>query len=275
MYSYINDYVKRGRDVTFRDIFLSYTDENFEAEVIINEEKPKKMNREEYADFLSSYCLNRPALNHSVLQKCIIPSVKFANLAGKFLTIRKLEPDRYAIVVEKYQYYFLDDKLVKLIDKRIDSLYFDELEHLDYIALYPFVSLDNISIKWHMGYHDGMLTGVVEYQNKLVWVKCCDDIYDYYCPADENLDVDEVKIPGFTFFRRYIMYELSDDDIADLTYWHDLFCKHVGNHCNYIDNKRTRERCLPSASHDLFYTTYKSAEKRDYCQGRIIGWFQI
>lgn len=270
---YLRKYIARVPGESFGDIFLQYADDNFEAIVKVNKQQIV-MNKEEYAKFLDDNSPVKPPLYHDLSTKIDISTSQLLDLKAKFTTIytKGKSEKGYSMVNERQYYSIQNNKITRLLHKRSDYLNFDSLEKLDYIKKYQEIPFKDITLKWHSNYYDGMLSGVAEYENKLVWFNCIDDIRDYLYVDDDMYDK---NIPGFNFYRRFLIYELSQDDIEHLTYWHNLFCKHVGNHTNYINNNRSGDPCLPSDTHHLFYEPYKMAEPHDYCKGTPIGWFQL
>lgn len=272
---YLTKYISRMPGESFGDVFLQYASDDFEGKVTVNTMEELVTNREQYAEFLDSCTFHRFPFHQKLSQEYDIITGSPINLMVEFTSLKSEEKDNiagYVIVGIHQQYSIVDNKISSIVERQTDYLYLDNLTHLEYVDKYLQIPFKDITLKWHSNYHDGMLSGVAEYRNELVWFECCDDLMTDYLRSD-NIDID-YEIPGFNFYRRFLIYELSDEDVKELTYWHDLFCKHVGEHTNYVNNERSSSRCLPYDTHKLFYEPYKHAEKRDYCKGTPIGWFE-
>lgn len=271
---YLEKYVTRMPGDSFGEFFLQYASDEFVAKVINNNQGTREMDKEEYAKFLQSYDVHTYPIYKRINRNWKIASPQLNNLTAIFTTIHICEENgiySYVLVVTKQNYTFLENKIIHLVDKRTDYLDLDNPNELDYIQKYTYIPFEDITLKWHSSYHDGMLSGVAEYQNKLVWFECCDE---RFTRSYVNDDMWEEDIPGFNFYRRFLIYELSEDDIKHLTYWHNLFCQYVGRHTDYINNKRSKETSLASNTHHLFYDAYETVEPRNYCNGTPLGWFQ-
>lgn len=276
---YLSKYECHIKGDALEDFFLQCSDAEFKAKLILNGET-QVMDKNEYATFLRNSAPCRTHIYKKISTICEISSIGFKHVECEFTTFVDMEDDeknkKYGeydlkVRVIKQNYFVFGEKIVHLIEKTKDHCYISR-KNLDYFDKYKNIPFDEVTLRWHNDYYDGMINGVAEYQNKLVWVQCMYDTVDHWYIDDAMRDK---YIPGFNFWRGYVIYELSEDDIKHLTYWHDLFCKYVGHHNEYIDNRRSPNTSLPRETHHLYYDAAKTAEQRDYRKGTPIGRFQM
>jgi len=92
---------------------------------------------------------------------------------------------------------------------------------------------------------------------------------DYWFEA-EAFDWDDEPPHG----RRYFVFELSDEELADERYWHERFRELVGTHTDYDeDGQRVQGSVHPPSS--AFYDEYSKRRQPDYTSRPPIGWFAL
>ena len=66
------------------------------------------------------------------------------------------------------------------------------------------------------------------------------------------------------YYRRYLVIKLTDKQLEQEEYWHNLFQEKVGTHNDFDDNgiRHTRNIKLREL-HQEFYDAYQKSEKND------------
>ena len=150
---------------------------------------------------------------------------------------------------------------------------------------YSQIPISDIMLLWHNNYWDGILTGTLLYNEKICHFSDCDENDEKY--YDQELD-DYVRVDNW--YRRFLIYEMTNDQLKKELYWHQLFEIYVGQHTTYdVDGKyylsgKTRylHQGIPCALgtrppelHHNFYEKRKQYYKEiDYSNNKIIGWFE-
>jgi hypothetical protein len=73
--------------------------------------------------------------------------------------------------------------------------------------------------------------------------------------------------------RRYLVFELSDAEIAEEEHWQALFVEHVGDHWTARDDA-AGGTVKPVEEHAKFYEPYSKRKPQDYSGNRVLGWFE-
>jgi hypothetical protein len=141
-----------------------------------------------------------------------------------------------------------------------------------------FPKLDAMKKLWHAGYWDGPLSGMCSVDGQKCWFQCIeewDEHNDY--PEDE----DEFEQP---WYRRFLIYRLTEEQLLPTEAGHDKFCRMVGTHCNYDEDGVTRGRFHynDTVTPDTFEQYYKEAKENKEPQTdmtpvsdeHIIGWYE-
>jgi hypothetical protein len=118
----------------------------------------------------------------------------------------------------------------------------------DYLSL-PRLSRDDVKVLWTVDFWDGMISGIVEYKSMAYWAQMC---HDY-----ENDDQ--------PFYRRYLVIELSDEEVAEERYWHKLFMEKVGTHPTDVK---------PKEIWNEFFEPYGKRNPLDLSNNEVTGWFE-
>ncbi|MCU0240192.1 MAG: hypothetical protein MUC29_12185, partial [Pyrinomonadaceae bacterium] len=85
----------------------------------------------------------------------------------------------------------------------------------------PKIEKNEIRLLWADDWFDGVINGVLLYQNK----KCRFEM------IEENND-DNTQ----NFYRRYLIIELTERQLQEEEYWHKLFVENVGSHFDFDEN---------------------------------------
>lgn len=117
----------------------------------------------------------------------------------------------------------------------------------------PKILESDFKVLWMDDYYDGMLVGMLEYQNRKFRFEIINDITDNISP------------------RIFAVIELTQMQIDDEIYWNDMFKKYVGNHNNFDDEEELKQH--PQAMHYLFYDQYKQRPVPNYDLNIVKGWF--
>ena len=133
--------------------------------------------------------------------------------------------------------------------------------------------LEDIQMMWHLNYWDGPISGIAKYKDHLYYFSQCDENEDRKEDGSEDDDSknDDVR----DWYRRYLVYELSKEELDDEVYWHDLFRKHVGTHTDYDEDGKRTGHVLPSSEKDKFYDRYKARGPQYYTDNKVVGWFEL
>jgi hypothetical protein len=117
------------------------------------------------------------------------------------------------------------------------------------------VDWDDIRLLWHSGYWDGPKSGMLSYQGKKYWFQTIDD--------------DEATV------RRFLILELSGEQMREQEYWHELFRQKVGTHTDYDETGRHELGALrPGEMWREFYDAYEQRQPLDLSNNLIVGWFE-
>lgn len=78
------------------------------------------------------------------------------------------------------------------------------------------------------------------------------------------------------WFRKYWILRLSQQQLDAEIYWHDQFCKYVGDHFDCrVDGSRIKIGAQHAESEwKNFYGPYKEYHP-DFNNNQVIGWFQM
>ncbi|HUC82047.1 MAG TPA: hypothetical protein VMR70_14180 [Flavisolibacter sp.] len=105
------------------------------------------------------------------------------------------------------------------------------------------ISADEIQVLWYMDFYDGMLSGMVRYEEQ-------------DCLAETITDYTQAIRP-----RVFAVLQLTEEQIKEANYWHSLFEKHV-------DFGRK-----PQSEHHLFYESYQRRGDLNYEMNSVIAWY--
>jgi hypothetical protein len=118
----------------------------------------------------------------------------------------------------------------------------------------PRIDRSEVRLLWHSGYWDGPTSGLCLYRGRRCWFEMCAE-------GDEGDD----------FYRRFLLLELTKEQLDEEEHWHELFCRKVGTHCDHDD---ARGEVLPRESWHEFYDEHRKRGKVDYSGNPALGWFE-
>ena len=115
----------------------------------------------------------------------------------------------------------------------------------------------DLKLLWHSDYWDGPKSGLLSYQGSKYRFQVFDE--------PDNA----------TTFRRFLIIELSPEQLGEEEHWHDLFRQKVGTHTDY-DESGTRQFAMlrPQEMWQEFYGAYSNRRPQDFSVNRLIGWFE-
>jgi len=115
-----------------------------------------------------------------------------------------------------------------------------------------------VRLRWHVSYWDGPINGVATYDGRDCWFEA------------EGFDWED-ELPHS---RRYLLYELTDEELAEERYWHERFRELVGTHTEYDEQGQRLSGEIRPPSSD-FDREYGRRRQPDYTSRTPIGWFAI
>ncbi len=125
---------------------------------------------------------------------------------------------------------------------------FDKLKHD--VKEIPF---DELTFLYFGDYYDGMLEGMLKYDNKKYKFEIITDYTEGIYP------------------RIFAIIVLTEDEIKEEDYWNEQFEKYVGNHNNL--QRKEKRLVKPQSEHHLFYDEYEKREKKDYNLNFVKAWY--
>lgn len=121
----------------------------------------------------------------------------------------------------------------------------------------PKVKWHDLRILWHCGYWDGPRSGLLSYKDIKYWFQVFDE------PDDA------------TIFRRFLIIELSTEQVREEEQWHDLFRQKVGTHTDYDESGKRHIGVLqPREIWHEFYDAYKNRLVQDFSDNQVVSWFE-
>lgn len=139
-----------------------------------------------------------------------------------------------------------------------------------------FPKLDEMRKLFHVSFYDGALSGLCLINNDKCWFQCIEDYYDNNTWDDDNDDYPP-------WYRRFIIFKLSDDKLKRIEENHEKFRTMVGTHTDYDENGK-RDFYQYSATTtketaDQYFKEYASAsnsERENLLQDKsqIVGWYE-
>lgn len=121
----------------------------------------------------------------------------------------------------------------------------------------------DLTLLWHLGYYDGYLSAIALYHNFYVFVLCVQENPEAYLVDDPE---------EIIWFRKYLVYRLSDEQIKIELEKHSDFEHFVGTHTNYFNNKRVMGPLKPQSQWSLFYDKYKN-KNQDYSKNEVVAYY--
>lgn len=123
----------------------------------------------------------------------------------------------------------------------------------------PHIPRADVTLLWHCDFNDGPITGLLAHRGERAWFQLIEDYAD--C---EGLS-----------YRRFLLVRLSEQQLRDEEWWHELFQQHVGTHTDYERAEGDSGTVRPQAEHAKFYDPYSKRVPLDLSQNEVIGWFEM
>lgn len=134
----------------------------------------------------------------------------------------------------------------------------------EYVKQLPRLLKSQVGWLWISDFWDGPLSGMVKYHGSWYWCFC-------FC---ENDGIFKKKNKSQnTWFRRFLIVELTVEQIAGEKYWNDLFCEHVRTNTTAYEARKDKNM-EPTNNHKLFYESYSKRAEPDYSKNEAIGWVE-
>jgi hypothetical protein len=109
------------------------------------------------------------------------------------------------------------------------------------------ISKDKLNVLWLDGYYDGMLSGIVEHEGQKLKFEIITDYSQNTSP------------------RTFAIINLTEKEIEEETYRHNLFKKHVADYKNKIYK--------PETEHNLYFDQVSKRGNLNYESSLVYGWF--
>src|SRR6266498_2506822 len=143
--------------------------------------------------------------------------------------------------------------------------------YLDDYRQLPQIDEKDIRLLWHNGYYDGPLNGILLYQGKKRWFQ----IFKALQTDEVRSRVDQDGTIWNEHFVRYLVLELSEEQVKEEEYWHELFRQKVSTRTDYDeDGHRKTGDVKPREMWSEFYEPYKMRDALDLSNNVVIGWFE-
>jgi hypothetical protein len=133
-----------------------------------------------------------------------------------------------------------------------------DLSDLGGYAAFPRIHRSAIRYLWHSAFWDHAQSGVLLYNGERCWFQMIDES------------------EGNDWFRRFLVVRLTDEQMRDECYWHELFREKVGTHTDYDESgKRQVGELKPQEMWHEFYDAYESRQPLDLSRNQVVGWFEV
>lgn len=123
----------------------------------------------------------------------------------------------------------------------------------------PQIPRADVSLLWHCDYWDGPITGLLLWHGERLWFQMIDE-------SGEN---------EAAWYRRFLLIRLSEQQLRDETWWHELFRQHVGTHNDYKRAEDDPGTVRPGEQWNSFYIPYSKRVPLDLSQNEVLGWFEM
>jgi hypothetical protein len=144
--------------------------------------------------------------------------------------------------------------------------------YIEYYQQLPQIDEKKIRLLWHHSYFDGPINGILLYEGKTHWFKLF-----YPLRTDEiRSRTDKDGIVWNDYFVRYLVIELTEEQVREEEYWHELFRQKVGTHTDYDENgQRKISELKPENSQKEYFELSKTRNSIDLSNNLVIGWFEF
>lgn len=153
----------------------------------------------------------------------------------------------------------------------------NEMEKQSYVFRYRRFERGDVKLKWHLGYYDGPVSGILMCEGKMCWFDECDEWLNHEALVDAlHANEDDCDPP---WSRRFLIYELSDEEYELERRKHALF-QRIGFHSDYDEEGRrvsSDAHRFSNEAWDAMCSESDALPKRpNYVSEhhRILGWFE-
>lgn len=134
-----------------------------------------------------------------------------------------------------------------------------EVERDNDLSRIPRIDPAEIRLLWHVDFWDGPKSGVLSYRGEQFW-------FQLLLENDDDIT---------SWYRRFVVVRLSEEQLADERRWHELFRQHVGVHTDYDERGQSAVSPVqPREWWDRFYTPYQQRLRPDLSSNEVVGWYE-
>ena len=155
----------------------------------------------------------------------------------------------------------------------------------------PKINEDEFRRLWYFNFWDGIYSGMLLYKDNKYWFTCFDDAENYVVYKKDGQGLEDLG-----WWRRYVIKELTNEQIEQAEYWHNLFYKNVAVYTTYDDNGDLEgddfplytglggiplnHGSRPPQLRHVFYDKLREEfphgmTEEIFSNGKIIGWFEV
>lgn len=127
---------------------------------------------------------------------------------------------------------------------------------------------------WHSNYWDGPLSGMCLIEGQKYWFECVEEWLDNNSYPEDD---DDFETP---WYRRFLIWKLTDEQQATIEARHAKFQRMVGTHCDYDENGHRGNfhynDTITPETFKQFYEESKLESRMDITptEDRILGWYE-
>ena len=137
--------------------------------------------------------------------------------------------------------------------------YQEAIKHDAYTSL-PKLGKGDVTFLWYSDFWDGPKSGMALYQGRKYWFQLFQE--------SQHPDLSD-------FYRRFLLIDLSDEQLSEEERWHALFQEKVGRHMDFGTNQRDEiNRLKPPTVQEEFYSRYKQRKPMQIDDNTVVAWFE-
>lgn len=122
----------------------------------------------------------------------------------------------------------------------------------------PQIPCADVTLLWHSDFWDGPLSGLIAHRGERLWFQM----------IAENNEPE-------AWYRRFALVRLSEQQLREEEWWHEMFRQHVGTHTDYQRADGDPGTVRPRDQHAKFYDPYSKRVPPDLSANEVIGWFEM
>jgi hypothetical protein len=143
---------------------------------------------------------------------------------------------------------------------------------------HKFPQLQEMRKLWHSGYWDGPISGMCLIDGQKCWFDLIEEWSDnnHYPSETDGVDADWEQ----PWYRRYLVWKLTDEQQAEIERRHAKFQRMVGTHCDYDDSgSRGHFHYNDTVTPETFKQYYEESKLEQPMDltpndDQIIGWYE-